>query len=512
MAKVDINIIKEWFRNLKKPNQDQFWAWLDSFRHKDDKIPMEDVTNLTQTLTKKADLVGGVVPPHQLPFMIAGNEVLEIGSITATHNRVSIAVHESGSNKVRIDGQILVRDFPDSFLFTSVTAGSKFLRVVAKNATGLFFLKEGIESGEPQEPSLDAGELHVRLILITPEGNVIDPEMLTGFKEKAEDNWKKTYVFSSTTLTLEKSDVRTRFLITRTFLSGVDPVDPIYNVRGIRLTDKSREIEFLIKNDTPENVFLQQNGTVDWLVGFSEDYTLKPGTWIFAKYNKTTDKLDILKVGTSESMTVVVTDNTLKGSGNVGNPLGLSDLKNAEIAGKVDKTATPTQSIASAVAIGQMTADEKLHVNGRVKANSIVLTENIGTPVPWELGRKDGVVGYADASGVWRSLASLVLEHDVLGVRVEATISGSYAIDLKAGSHFALTATAPTAVSFANMIATNRTCSLTMTLTGSLITLPSWLEADPYSDNPDALKVREYSIVIKRGGSSPLGRFSVVNK
>ena len=308
MAKVDINIIKEWFRNLKKPNQDQFWAWLDSFRHKDDKIPIDDVENLTQTLTKKADLVGGVVPPHQLPFMIAGNEVLEIGSMTATHNRVSIAVHESGSNKVRIDGQILVRDFPDSFLFTSVTAGSKFLRVVAKNATGLFFLKEGIESDEPQEPSLDAGELHVRLILVTPEGNVIDPELLTGFKEKAEDNWKKTYVFSSTTLTLEKSDVRTRFLITRTFLSGVDPVDPIYNVRGIRLTDKSREIEFLIKNDTPENVFLQQNDTVDDLIGFSENYTLKPGTWIFSKYNKTTDKLDILKVGTSESMTVVVTD------------------------------------------------------------------------------------------------------------------------------------------------------------------------------------------------------------
>ena len=402
MPIVDKNIIREWFKNLKKPTEDHFWAWLDSFYHKWEGIAIEGITGLVDALSKKADLVGGVVPPHQLPFTIDANEVISIGEITVTTDTVNIAVHESGSNVVRINGQILTRSFQNNFPFTPISTGSKFLRVVAKNATGLFFLKEGIESDEPQEPSLDAGELHVRLILVTPEGNVIDPELLTGYKEKAEDNWKKTYVFSSAILTLEKSDVRTRFLITRTFLSGIDPVDPIYNIQGIRFTDKSREIEFLIKNDTPENVFLQQNDTVDDLIGFSENYTLKPGTWIFSKYNKTTDKLDILKVGTSESMTVVVTDNTLKGSGNVGNPLGLSDLKNAEIAGKVDKTTTPTQSIASALAIGQMTADEKLHVNGRTKTNSVVLSNEIGTAVPNELGRKNGFLCHSDASGVLR--------------------------------------------------------------------------------------------------------------
>ena len=334
MAKVDINIIKEWFRNLKKPNQDQFWAWLDSFRHKDDKIPMDDVTNLTQTLTKKADLVGGVVPPHQLPFSVDGNEVIALGAITVTTNQVNIAVHESGSNMVRINGQILTRSFPDQFAFTPVTAGSKFLRIVARNENGLFFLKEGVESDEPQEPSLDAGELHVRLILVTPEGNQIDPELLTGFKEKAEDNWKTTYVFSNVTFTLSKDDVRTRFLIARKYVQGIDPVDPIYNIRGIHFLDKSRETEFLIKNDTPDDVFLLQNDTTNVYVGFAENYTIKSGQWVFVKYNKTTDRLDILKIAGSEGMSTVVTDSTLKGTGAVGSPLGLSEAKNAEIAGK----------------------------------------------------------------------------------------------------------------------------------------------------------------------------------
>lgn len=40
------NIIKQWFSNFKKPTQEQFWAWIDSFWHKDDKIPISSVENL----------------------------------------------------------------------------------------------------------------------------------------------------------------------------------------------------------------------------------------------------------------------------------------------------------------------------------------------------------------------------------------------------------------------------------------------------------------------------------
>ncbi|MFJ1491991.1 phage head spike fiber domain-containing protein [Capnocytophaga canis] len=43
-------IIKQWFENFKKPTQEHFWAWIDSFWHKNEKIPMSSVQNLEQSL------------------------------------------------------------------------------------------------------------------------------------------------------------------------------------------------------------------------------------------------------------------------------------------------------------------------------------------------------------------------------------------------------------------------------------------------------------------------------
>ncbi|MRI64680.1 hypothetical protein EDM00_11890, partial [Ornithobacterium rhinotracheale] len=51
MAKTDLNTIKSWFKNGLKPTQEQFWAWLDSFWHKDDKIPAENIQGLNDMLS-----------------------------------------------------------------------------------------------------------------------------------------------------------------------------------------------------------------------------------------------------------------------------------------------------------------------------------------------------------------------------------------------------------------------------------------------------------------------------
>ena len=51
--------LKKWFSNLKKPTQEQFWAWLDSFWHKSEKIPMESVEGLDK-------LVEGTASAEQL--------------------------------------------------------------------------------------------------------------------------------------------------------------------------------------------------------------------------------------------------------------------------------------------------------------------------------------------------------------------------------------------------------------------------------------------------------------
>lgn len=45
-----INTLKKWFSNFKKPNQEQFWAWIDSFWHKSEKIPMSSIDGLDRII------------------------------------------------------------------------------------------------------------------------------------------------------------------------------------------------------------------------------------------------------------------------------------------------------------------------------------------------------------------------------------------------------------------------------------------------------------------------------
>lgn len=45
MAKQSINTLKNWFITGAKPLQQQFWDWLDSYRHLDDKIKFTDLDN-----------------------------------------------------------------------------------------------------------------------------------------------------------------------------------------------------------------------------------------------------------------------------------------------------------------------------------------------------------------------------------------------------------------------------------------------------------------------------------
>lgn len=54
MAIQTVDTIKQWFREFLYPTQQQFWDWLDSFRHKSDAIPMDDVDGLTDELATKA--------------------------------------------------------------------------------------------------------------------------------------------------------------------------------------------------------------------------------------------------------------------------------------------------------------------------------------------------------------------------------------------------------------------------------------------------------------------------
>ena len=52
---MDLNTILSWFKRGCKPTEAQFAATFRSFRHKDDPVPMEDVTGLSYALANKSD-------------------------------------------------------------------------------------------------------------------------------------------------------------------------------------------------------------------------------------------------------------------------------------------------------------------------------------------------------------------------------------------------------------------------------------------------------------------------
>jgi hypothetical protein len=55
MATTDRNILKSWFERGKKPLASQFAAWIDSYWHKDDTIPVSSIENLSGILGEKID-------------------------------------------------------------------------------------------------------------------------------------------------------------------------------------------------------------------------------------------------------------------------------------------------------------------------------------------------------------------------------------------------------------------------------------------------------------------------
>ena len=55
MAIQTLNTIKNWFKTSLKPTQQQFWDTWDSFRHKNEKLPIQDIENLEMTLNSKAE-------------------------------------------------------------------------------------------------------------------------------------------------------------------------------------------------------------------------------------------------------------------------------------------------------------------------------------------------------------------------------------------------------------------------------------------------------------------------
>lgn len=55
MAKQTITTLRNWFKTLSKPTQQQFYDLFDSYFHKDDLLQISSISNLTTRLNEKAN-------------------------------------------------------------------------------------------------------------------------------------------------------------------------------------------------------------------------------------------------------------------------------------------------------------------------------------------------------------------------------------------------------------------------------------------------------------------------
>ncbi|MGV4413883.1 hypothetical protein [Chryseobacterium sp. T1] len=309
MAVIPKYTLNDKFQNGKKPPEWDFWAWQDSYWHKWEPIPISAVENLEDRLSKKADLVNGKVPKEQLPFTVETSEIIALGAVTATSSTVSLAVHSSGSNKVRLGGNIRERAFASNFNYTSVVTCVKVLVLYAIDDEFIFHLAEGVESAEAVEPELPSGALYIRRIIVNVDGPVIDPEVLSGFREKAVDGWKTHFATSSAPayLVLDGSK-KCNFSVVQ--LSSAGAVN-IAGISGKNLNWLYDGLEFWITNDCVIDINLIDHAPTANQRAFllpESPFVLKPGQSIKCYYSSTYNAVVPLLVGVSASGSTFATE------------------------------------------------------------------------------------------------------------------------------------------------------------------------------------------------------------
>lgn len=132
-----IDTLKGWFKTLDKPTQQQFYNWLDSYRHKNDKISFEDLSDEVNAI------LDNVANPPIIPVVLApgvstwdvpaGIMVEKVVIIEPTEINVSIGTSEGGNEYMEeqtVENGALPFSYDEFFLnggklwFTGLTENS----------------------------------------------------------------------------------------------------------------------------------------------------------------------------------------------------------------------------------------------------------------------------------------------------------------------------------------------------------------------------------------------------
>ncbi len=433
--------LKIWFSNFKKPPEGEFWAWLDSFRHILDKVPLDDVDGLKVVLSKKADLVNGVVPESQLPFSVVTSEVITLGLVELIGNKTYLRVHSSGANKVRVKGKLITRTFQNQWTITPIVAGGvKVLRGYAVKNNDDFLLAEGAELPTYVEPEIPEDALEIFKITMRSSGNVIE-ETETGLKYITEDGWRKILLTEDLTVLPYNFGLKSSYYITSEVSNPV--------IGGIRnmVIDKNASPywdgkEWFIFNATGGDLVLNSvDVTAPDVFLLSEKlqpFTLKNNSGLKLKLRG--DELEILPSGgfslpeTGNNTDVLVKDSTAEGGAKWSNRLTLAESNiisesatrlandNAEIVERAAQDAILNAKINTEIG-NRTSADDYLLSQIVADAVRILALENKG----YELTDQIVVNSNMTAQESWKG--KVVFFTATCTITIPATLSTNYSFN-----------------------------------------------------------------------------------
>ena len=297
------------------------------------------------------------------------------GAITATTNTVNIALHESGSNSVTINGTTYSKTTADTFNYTPVTSGQKkTLLIYAKADSQIFYLSE---IGE-----IPLNSRLVATITVDENGGHVDSGNST-YKNTSHDMWKVVNIMNENPTTI----------IVNAFGGSFD-----FNVSSSVTAPKFGNIsaqkfqlyywdgrEFMLRNFSGKDIQLVVNEipeteTVKYFT-LREAGILKNGTWMIVKIKG--GKLEVVKFGGGAEFPEGVNGQVLE--------FDSSMPEKVKWVEKIKGVATNFLHYWNGT--NWINSGVEWLKSGFLKVTSIVLSTNSGTALPLELG--------TDGSNVW---------------------------------------------------------------------------------------------------------------
>lgn len=338
------------------------------------------------------------------------DQVLTLGTITATTTTLALALHSSGVNSVLMSGVERSKTEGDDFTFAPVSAGKlKYVLLYALPDPQLFHIIEGVEGNEAIYPDLPPGALLIKAVLISEFGALLE-DADGGYKPLAEDPWRNIVINSNAAVNIIVASSPSASFNVLVGAGVTAPKIAAIKTKVKKNTRDGQEITFYNDSDIP--VALLAGDYEETLVyttfPFADNYEIKPRS--FAKFKRKENKYHELAGGGSASFpeTGSNADVLVKDSAVDGGVKWSNRLTNAET-GKLDKPTTDgnwvititggVESFTSASTFGQNISNTNL-------SNTSARTFTQGNTFVW------------DANGFKYSIKNLINSVNIASVLV----------------------------------------------------------------------------------------------